>query len=108
MDKEEILKRSRMNVAEDGDEREQLINLKAYECGRFIFTIVIVALTIFNVIKGKTNCVLWTVFFTFCFSESAYKYFHIKTKKNMTTAILFGIAFVCSLAAFILYSLGVK
>lgn len=96
MNKEEILERNK-KLLRNGDEREILISGKANIIAKGTFTITIMLLISFNISKGLSTDELFGVFFVYCASEALYKYYCLKEKKILITAIILIIFAVWSL-----------
>ena len=96
MDKEEILERNRKyNEKIDEDEREDYISGKAGINAKIVLALVVVIVTIYKRYKNIPNGDVFSIFLTYCATESLYKYYYLKNKKMLLCGILFSIAAIC-------------
>lgn len=103
MEKEEILERNRKyNENKEEDEREDYISGKAGINAKLAFAFVVVIVTMYKQYKNIPNGDVWSIFMTYCATESLYKYYYLKNKKMLFCGILFSFATICSLLAFII------
>ena len=103
MNKEEVLEKNRKySEKAEEDEREEYISGKAGITAKIVFTLVVIVLSIYNHYKNIPNVDVCIIFLTYCATESLYKYYYLKNKKMLLCGILFSIAAICGLLAFII------
>lgn len=102
MKKEEILERNRRVSQNTEDEREEYINGKAGVNAKITFTLVVVAITVYKLFKKLPSEDIWSIFMTYCATESLYKYYYLRDKKILLCGVFFIIAAICGLFAFII------
>lgn len=102
MKKEDILERNRKFSKNAEDEREEYISGRAGINAKVSFALVVVVVTIYKRYKNIPNGDIWSIFMTYCATESLYKYYYLKNKKMLLFGIFSIIAAVCGLLAFII------
>lgn len=102
MNKDEILERNKKFNKDDEDEREQYISGKAGITAKLIFSVVVVILVLFKHYKGISTGDVWGTFMAYGATESLYKYHYLKDKKMLLSGVLFAIASIGCLTAFII------
>ena len=102
MKKEDILERNRKFSKNEEDEREEYISGRAGINAKVSFALVVVVVTIYKRYKNIPNGDIWSIFMTYCATESLYKYYYLKNKKMLLFGIFSIIAAVCGLLAFII------
>ena len=103
MKKEEILEKNRRcNENIEEDEREDYISGKAGINAKLAFALVVVIVTIYKRYKNIPNGDVWSIFMTYCATESLYKYYYLKNKKILLCGVLFSIFAIYGLLAFII------
>lgn len=102
MDKEEILKKSRQEKADEG-------MLHAENLGRqygfAAFSAIFAFIVIFNLFHGQSNYAPLAMFWAYCATEAYYKYAFTKKTSFLLTTIFGAIAAAASLVSFIIETL---
>lgn len=99
MNKKEILEKAQAEAADEGFENAQN---KGRAWGVAAFTIVYIAITIFNAVTGKPNSLAACFFMTYLAAESIPAYMFTKKKIYLFTAIISAIAAIISLLNYIM------
>lgn len=102
MKKDEILERNRRFSKNVEDEREEYINGKAGVNAKITFTLVVIVITVYKLYKNIPSGDIWSLFMTYCATESLYKYYYLRDKKILLCGVFFIIAAICGLFAFII------
>ena len=102
MKKEEILERNRRVSENAEDEREEHINGKAGINAKISFSLVVVIITLYKLYKNIPNGDIWSIFMTYCATETLYKYYYLRDKKMILCGAFFIIAAICGFFAFII------
>ena len=102
MKKEEILEKNRRhNANTEEDEREEYISGKAGMNAKIAFTLVIIIVAIYKRYKNIPNGDIWSIFMTYCATESLYKYYYLRNKKMLLAGIIFSIIAICLLIDYV-------
>jgi len=103
MKKEEILEKNRRhNANTEEDEREEYISGKAGMNAKIAFTLVIIIVAIYKRYKNIPNGDIWSIFMTYCATESLYKYYYLRNKKMLLAGIIFSIIAICLLLDYVI------
>ena len=102
MKKEEILEKNRKYNENVEDEREEYINGKAGITAKIAFTLVVIVVAMYKRYKNIPNGDVWSIFMTYCATESLYKYYYLKNKKLLLSGIFFSIFAICWLLDFVI------
>jgi len=102
MKKDEILERNRKFSENVEDEREEYISGKAGINAKITFTLVVIMVAMYKRYKNIPNGDVWSIFMTYCATESLYKYYYLKNKKMLLAGIFFSIFAICWLLDYII------